>query len=66
MARKSISVRGTTYDKIKEHCEKKGLSLSSFIEDLCVGFLERKDALKAVVAAKKGNGSDIDTRKVRF
>ena len=31
--RRSISVRGEVYDRVKKYCEHKGVSMSAFVED---------------------------------
>jgi hypothetical protein len=31
--RRSISVRGEVYDRVKKYCEHKGISMSAFVED---------------------------------
>jgi hypothetical protein len=31
--RRSISVRGEVYDRVKKYCELKGISMSAFVED---------------------------------
>ena len=31
--RRSISVRGEVYDRVKKFCELKGISMSAFVED---------------------------------
>ncbi len=30
--RRSVSIRGTTYDRIRDFCERKGISMSEFVE----------------------------------
>jgi hypothetical protein len=32
--RRSVSIRGTTYERIRAHCEQRGLSMSEFVEEL--------------------------------
>jgi hypothetical protein len=34
--RKSISIKGTTYRRIKSHCDAEGITMSSFFEDLTI------------------------------
>ncbi len=31
--RRSISVRGEVYERVKKYCEAKGISMSAFVED---------------------------------
>lgn len=47
--RRSISVRGTTYERIQTHCANSGRSVSSFIEEIVA---ERLDALGVPVPVK--------------
>lgn len=39
--KKSVSIRGDTHAKIKEHCDKHGLSLTQFVDELCTAFLAK-------------------------
>jgi hypothetical protein len=36
--RRSVSVRGSTYEQIKNYCDRNGLSMSEFIEDRIAQF----------------------------
>ena len=36
--RRSVSIRGATYDQIRGYCERNGLSMSEFFEDLTAKF----------------------------
>jgi len=36
--RRSISVRGSTYETVRSYCERQGLSMSEFIEERIAGF----------------------------
>jgi hypothetical protein len=38
--RKSISVRGTTYARLKEHCDASGETMSGLVERLINAFLD--------------------------
>jgi hypothetical protein len=40
--RRSISVKGLTYQRLKDHCDKEGRSVSGFLEDIIA---ENLDAL---------------------
>jgi hypothetical protein len=76
--KKQISIRGETYDKIKAYCEKQGLSVAKFVDDLCSDHFTRESEQKK----DKGNGnggkkteakktepvsaSGIDHRKTRW
>lgn len=31
--RRSVSIRGATYEQIRKYCERNGLSMSEFVED---------------------------------
>ena len=35
-----VSIRGETHAKVKEYCDKKGITVTSFIDKLCKEFLE--------------------------
>jgi len=32
-SRRSVSIRGSTYDQIRKYCERNSLSMSEFVED---------------------------------
>jgi hypothetical protein len=36
--RRSVSIRGTTYDRIRHHCERTGVSMSEFVEEQIAAF----------------------------
>ena len=36
--RRSVSIRGSTYDQIRKYCERNGLSMSEFVEDRIATF----------------------------
>lgn len=36
--RRSVSIRGTTYDKVREFCERKNVSMSEFVEERIADF----------------------------
>lgn len=36
--RRSVSIRGSTYDTVREHCERHGMSMSEFVEERIAGF----------------------------
>lgn len=40
--RRAISVKGLTYQRLKKHCEEKGISVSGFVEKIIA---ERLDSL---------------------
>jgi hypothetical protein len=40
--RRSISVKGITYQRLKDYCEQEGVSVSGFLEDIIA---EKLDAL---------------------
>lgn len=39
MPRRSISVKGETYTRLKKHCEEDGVTLSGVVESLILGYL---------------------------
>lgn len=46
--RRSVSIRGTTYDRVRAYCESHGLSMSEFVEDRVSGFFAGTSAQTAV------------------
>lgn len=36
--RPQVSIRGEVYQQVKEHCEKEGIKITDFIDELCSGF----------------------------
>ena len=50
--RRSVSIRGTTYDTVRGYCEQHGLSMSEFVEDRIAGFFAA-DGVPVVVKAVK-------------
>ena len=38
-----ISIRGVTYDKVRDYCADKEFSIASFVDTLCVDFLTKKN-----------------------
>ncbi|MBW2732252.1 MAG: hypothetical protein JRH20_07640 [Deltaproteobacteria bacterium] len=60
--RRSVSIRGITYDKVRTYCERHDLSMSEFVEDLISQFFdnsgkivkkpEPKEKEKSLVAAE--------------
>jgi hypothetical protein len=38
--RRSVSIRGTTYEQVREYCERHGLSMSEFMEQRIALFFE--------------------------
>ena len=38
--RRSVSIRGITYDKVRTYCERHNLSMSEFVEDLISQFFD--------------------------
>ena len=36
--RRSVSIRGSTYDQIRKYCERNGLSMSTFVETQIASF----------------------------
>ena len=38
--RRSVSIRGNTYDRVRSYCEKRGQSMSEFVEDLIGQFFD--------------------------
>lgn len=42
--RRSVSVKGLTYQRLKDHCDEKGSSVSSFLEDVIKAKLDEAGA----------------------
>lgn len=63
--RKSISVKGITYQRVKDYCDKEGRSVSGFLEDIIAAKLDalgvpvptvlRPKALPTPSPARPGN-----------
>lgn len=49
--RRSVSIRGATYEKIRAYCEKHDLSMSEFVEDLIGQFFSGNGATLSKPAA---------------
>ena len=70
--RRSVSIRGTTYDRLRDHCAKTGLSMSDFVEQLLAEFFAgTKTAQKGklpepVMSATLGPSGGRVTRDSRF
>ena len=74
--RRSVSIRGTTYDRIRSYCERNGLSMSELVEELISRFFSgdsnstrpikpngksvRTAATKPKTKRKKGEKLDFD------
>lgn len=52
--RKSISLKKEVYAKVKEHCEASNISMSQFVEDRVVAFLDSLEETKPSTLQKKG------------
>jgi len=69
-----ISMRGTTYDKIREYCIAHKISIAKFVDELCSKYLDRIAAKaeakpKSKPKQKADNGAKqtaLDHRKVRW
>lgn len=51
--RRSVSIRGTTYDKVRSYCERHGLSMSEFVEDLIGQFFDNSGKIVKKAAEPK-------------
>ena len=56
---KQVSIRGVSYEKVKEYCTEHDISIATFIDKLCADFF-------APVSVKRYNGARIDFRTVSF
>lgn len=66
-----ISVRGETYDKVRDYCENKEFSIAHFVDSLCTEFLAgRTDKSNDELEAKEGKEAPLfdpeDLRKLRM
>ena len=72
--RRSISVRGTTYDALRRYCEERGLSMSEVVETELIRLLEPKSSIgrpapvpyDKVVAPRVVREDKDDYRGIRF
>lgn len=51
--RRSISVKGITYQWIKDHCDSEGISVSGYIEELVQEDLDKKGIPKPTILRQK-------------
>jgi hypothetical protein len=72
--RRSISVRGTTYDNLRRYCEEKSISMSEVVEQQLARLLERGGSegrpapvpYDKVVAPRIARAPKGDYRTIRF
>jgi hypothetical protein len=72
--RRSISVRGTTYDNLRRYCEEKSVSMSEVVEEQIARLLERGGSAgrpaplpyEKVVAPRIARAPKGDYRTIRF
>lgn len=72
--RRSISVRGSTYDALRRYCEQRGVSMSEVVETELVRVLEPKSSIgrpapvpyEKVVAPRVARVDKDDYRGIRF
>lgn len=72
--RRSISVRGTTYDNLRRYCEEKSISMSEVVEQQLARLLERAGSegrpapvpYDKVVAPRMARAPKGDYRTIRF
>lgn len=50
-SRRSVSIRGSTYDQIRKHCERSGVSMSEFVEERIAAFFGNGGSKEATEAA---------------
>ena len=51
--RRSVSIRGSTYDTVRDYCERHGMSMSEFVEERIAGFFGTKGAKEAVASTPR-------------
>ena len=61
--RRSISVKGITYQRLKDYCESSGLSVSGYLEDIIA---EKLDAAGVPVPTKLVEADDIVSQHFTF
>jgi hypothetical protein len=49
--RRSVSIRGTTYDRIRSYCELEGISMSEFVEQRIAAFFDGSERAAAPAKA---------------
>ena len=64
--RRSVSIRGSTYDRVRQYCERAGISMSEFVEERIASFFDAgRPAVKPPARPKaklaKGNGNGGDS-----
>ncbi len=72
--RRSISVRGTTYDNLRRYCEQQSLSMSEVVEQQLARLLEHGGSegrpapvpYERVVAPRMARAPKGDYRTIRF
>jgi hypothetical protein len=72
--RRSISVRGTTYDNLRRYCEQQDISMSEVVEEQIANLLSRPNATgrpapvpyDKVVAPRVARAPKGDYRTIRF
>jgi hypothetical protein len=72
--RRSISVRGTTYDNLRRYCSEQDISMSEVVEEQIARLLERPSAkgrpepvpYDKVVAPRIARAPKGDYRTIRF
>ncbi len=59
-SRRSISVKGEIYDKVKKYCEDHNISMSAFVEERIIEYLDHieKGTPLAHLMGASGAGSD--------
>ena len=62
--RRSVSIRGSTYERVRQHCDGTGISMSEFVEArVSEYFAGRMSVLRSVVPqVVRSNGMDDDAR----
>jgi hypothetical protein len=62
--RRSISVRGTTYDNLRRYCEENSVSMSEVVEQQLARLLEQKDAPHVAPPQPTGRPAPVAYEKV--
>jgi hypothetical protein len=62
--RRSISVRGTTYDNLRRYCDEKSLSMSEVVEAQLARLLDQGEVVETVKAPAEGRPAPVPYEKV--
>lgn len=61
-----VSIKGETYAKVKEHCDKEGLKVGEFVDELCGEFFGNGADKTEDSAGPLFTPADFDHRKIKY